>query len=102
MTDIQCETLSTKTNTGNTVLTNVIAQSKLSLKSDTGNVKLQGCDGGEIYITTDTGNISGSLLSEKVFIARSDTGRIHVPNTITGGRCEITTDTGDIRITIGK
>ena len=100
MTDVQCETLSTKTKTGNTVLTNVIAQSKLSLKSDTGNVKLQSCDGGEIYITTDTGNISGSLLSEKVFIARSDTGRIRVPNTITGGRCEITTDTGNIKLTL--
>ena len=51
-------------------------------------------------ITTDTGNVKGSLLSEKVFIVSTDTGKKQVPNTITGGRCEITTDTGDIIISI--
>ena len=49
---------------------------------------------------TDTGDVRGSLLSEKVFIVNTDTGRKEVPDTITGGRCEITTDTGDVKITI--
>jgi hypothetical protein len=40
------------------------------------------------------------LLSEKVFITKSDTGRIDVPETVTGGKCKITTDTGSIRIYI--
>ena len=49
---------------------------------------------------TDTGDVKGSLLSEKIFIPTTDTGDVDVPKTVTGGRCEITTDTGDIKITV--
>ena len=59
-------------------------------------------DGGQILIKTDTGKVSGSLLSDKVFIIETDTGRKDYPKTTTGGKCEITTDTGDIIITIEK
>ena len=54
----------------------------------------------EIYIETDTGSVSGTLLSDKVFLAETDTGRVSVPKTTHGGRCEITTDTGNIRIEV--
>ena len=37
---------------------------------------------------------------DKVFITDTSTGNISVPKTITGGKCEITTSTGDIRISI--
>jgi len=40
------------------------------------------------------------LLTDKVFITKTDTGSINVPDSITGGRCEIKTDTGDIKITV--
>jgi hypothetical protein len=56
------------------------------------------CD--EIYLKTDTGDVSGFLLSDKIFIAESDTGRISVPKTFTGGKCEVKTDTGNIKITV--
>ncbi len=46
------------------------------------------------------GDVKGTLLSEKAFFAESDTGDIDVPKTNVGGRCEITTDTGDIQIQI--
>ena len=54
----------------------------------------------EILIKTDTGDVKGSLLSEKVFVVQTDTGSIDVPKTVSGGRCEITTDTGDIKISL--
>ena len=54
------------------------------------------CDAAELSITTDTGDVKGTLLSDKVFIARTDTGRVHVPETTNGGKCKITTSTGDI------
>jgi DUF4097 and DUF4098 domain-containing protein YvlB len=63
---------------------------------------LDACDAAEIYIKTDTGNVEGRFLSDKVFIAKTDTGLINVPKTITGGRCEITTNTGDICVTLDK
>jgi hypothetical protein len=44
--------------------------------------------------------VSGSLLSNKVFTAKTDTGKVSVPNSSNGGKCEITTDTGKIIIEI--
>ena len=63
-------------------------------------MKFDGCDAGELLVHTDTGDVSGSLLSEKIFIVRTDTGKISVPASVSGGRCEITTDTGDIKINL--
>ena len=51
-------------------------------------------------VSTDTGDVTGSLLSAKVFVVTTDTGTVQVPKSTAGGRCEISTDTGDIRITV--
>ena len=86
--------------TGDVSMKNVIVNGKLTIKASTGDVSFTDCDANEIYITTSTGSVKGSLLSEKVFIVETDTGRKDVPKTTTGGRCEITTSTGDIKITL--
>ena len=78
----------------------LIVSQKLSVQRGTGDVWLKESDASEITILTDTGDVTGSLLSEKVFFAVTDTGRVTVPKTITGGMCEIRTNTGDIRIEI--
>lgn len=57
-------------------------------------------DASEIFVRTGTGNVTGSLLTDKVFLTQTDTGTVEVPQTITGGRCEIRTDTGDIELKI--
>jgi hypothetical protein len=46
--------------------------------------------------------VKGSLLTDKIFFAKSETGRVIVPESMTGGRCEIKSDTGDIKITVGE
>ena len=89
-----------KTDTGTITLKNVVAAGSLSVKSDTGDVRFEDSDAAQISIKTSTGDVTGTLLSEKVFITDSSTGRISVPKTTAGGKCEITTDTGDIRIDI--
>ena len=89
-----------KTDTGTITLKNVVAAGSLSVKSDTGDVRFEDSDAAQISIKTSTGDVMGTLLSEKVFITESSTGRISVPKTTAGGKCEITTDTGDIRIDI--
>ena len=98
--DISCKNLISSGNTGDISLRNVIASEKISIKRSTGDVKFDDSDAAEIFVQTDTGNVTGTLLSEKVFIAKTDTGRVNVPNSISGGRCEIITDTGDIKINI--
>lgn len=98
--DIKCQNLYVESSTGYAHLTNVIASDRLGIETDTGRVILDGCDAASIKIETDTGDVEGTLLSEKVFYAESDTGRIRVPHTTSGGICEINTDTGDITIKI--
>ena len=100
LTDVSCNSFSSTGSTGNISLKNVLTEEKISIERSTGDVRLEGCDAGELEIDTDTGSVTGSLLSAKVFIANSDTGKIDLPETTSGGKCKITTDTGDIRITI--
>ena len=57
-------------------------------------------DAAEIFVKTSTGDVSGSLLTEKVFITDTSTGKVSVPKTTTGGKCELITSTGDIKIEI--
>ena len=99
-TDVKCKSLISSGNTGDMSLKNVIAAEAFSIERSTGDVKLDGCDAAELRITTDTGDVTGSLLSDKVFITQTDTGTVDVPQTTSGGRCKITTDTGDIKISI--
>lgn len=98
--DIQCKNLTSKGSTGNITLRNVIATEKFSIQRSTGDVSFDGSDAAEIFVETDTGNVKGTLLTNKVFITHTDTGRVNVPKTVTGGKCEINTDTGNIKIDI--
>ena len=100
LTNVTCKNLISDGDTGDIFLKNVIASERFYIERDTGDVKLDGSDAAEIFIETDTGDVTGTLLSEKIFIVETDTGRRDVPKSTTGGRCEITTDTGDIRISI--
>ncbi|MBR5529305.1 MAG: DUF4097 family beta strand repeat protein [Oscillospiraceae bacterium] len=99
--DVQCKNLFSDGSTGDLTLENVIATEKFSLIRSTGDIKLLRCDAAELFIETDTGDVTGSLLTDKVFLAETETGRVDVPRTVSGGRCEITTDTGNIKITVG-
>ncbi len=98
--DSSTKALDISTSTGDVALSNVIAKDKFNIETDTGDIKIDRSDADEIFVETDTGSVKGSLLTEKIFITSTDTGRVDVPKTISGGKCEITTDTGDIKITI--
>ena len=86
--------------TGDLQMKNVIASGEFKIELDTGDVNFDRSDAAQIFVETDTGDISGTLLTNKVFFAETDTGDVDVPRTASGGRCELTTDTGDISIRI--
>ena len=100
LTNVSCKNLTADGNTGDITLKNVVTAEKLTIERTTGDVKFEGCDAAEILVKTDTGNVTGTLLSEKVFRCKTDTGSVEVPKSTAGGRCEIITDTGDIRLSI--
>ena len=54
------------------------------------------------YAVQTTGDVTGTLLTEKTFSTDTSTGDVSVPNPSSGGKCEIKTSTGDITISISK
>lgn len=98
--DILCGEITAKSTTGHILLKNVLAKTRLRAENTTGGVTLDDCDADEITVHTSTGSVKGTLRSEKIFVAKSSTGRIRVPDTTSGGKCEIRTSTGSIDIEI--
>ena len=96
----ECRNFISNGSTSDVSLKNVIASEKISLERSTGDVKFDSSDAGEISVKTSTGDVRGSLLTEKVFITDTSTGDISVPKTTAGGKCEISTSTGDIDIEV--
>ena len=119
LSDLSCQNLRSTGDTGKLVMKNVIAAgsvfivrstgdvslemcdaAEFSIETSTGDVDLEQCDAAEFSIKTDTGDVTGSLLTEKIFVTKTNTGRIEVPLSTTGGTCQITTNTGNIKIEI--
>ncbi|MCR5249398.1 MAG: DUF4097 domain-containing protein [Lachnospiraceae bacterium] len=98
--DMSCADLTVRSTTGDQTLTDTAASGSMNLTTDTGDVRFDGSDAASLQIKTDTGDVTGSLGSDKIFSVKTDTGKIEVPQSGTGGQCRIETDTGDIRITI--
>ena len=97
---VTCQNLVSNGSTGKLLLRDTVAEEKFSLQRSTGDIRLDACDAAEIFMKTGTGDIKGTLLSDKVFLPHTGTGSINVPKTTDGGKCEITTSTGDIQIEI--
>lgn len=100
LTDTSCNDLYAESDTGSITLKNVIGAGSFTIESDTGDITFDRSDAAEISVKTDTGDVTGTLLSDKVFLTETSTGRISVPKTITGGKCELKTSTGDIKIEV--
>ena len=86
--------------TGDISIDNLIVSQDISIKRSTGNITFKETDASELYLKTSTGDIKGTLLNDKIFITKTNTGDIEVPQTTSGGKCEAQTDTGDIIIDI--
>ena len=102
LSEMHCKDLTSNGSTGNVLLTDVVADGNLKIQLGTGDVTFKRSDANEIFVKTNTGDVVGDLLSEKIFISNTKTGINEVPKTTVGGRCEIKTNTGDINITISK
>lgn len=99
--EVRCGSFASEGSTGDLSMEHVAVDGLLSVGRSTGDVTLRRCDAGELKITTSTGDVSGSLRTEKVFLTKTETGRVEVPASTSGGTCEITTKTGDIKLSVG-
>ncbi|MCR5092408.1 MAG: DUF4097 domain-containing protein [Lachnospiraceae bacterium] len=87
-------------NTGDVIISEGFIFESMHIELNTGDVRFEGCDAGTIFVETNTGSVTGTLLTDKVFSTDTNLGDIDVPESTTGGKCRITTTTGDIRISI--
>lgn len=97
-----CHSFFSDGDTGDIHLESLVADEKINIERDTGDVTFLEIDAAEIYIDTDTGDIEGSLLSGKMFTADTNTGSIRIPSDSVGGICKLSTNTGDIKVTISE
>lgn len=84
--------LSINGSTGNIEIAEDFSFESVDISISTGDVKL---------LADVSGDVKGSLRSEKIFLVETDTGKTDVPKTVNGGKCEIKTNTGNVQITIG-
>lgn len=95
---VRCNKLNIKVGTGEVELEDTLVTTDLTLVGSTSDVEFDGFDASNIYVEVKTGDVKGTLLTSKIFIAKSKTGSVKVPETITGGVCKITVSTGNIKI----
>lgn len=96
--NVNCNKLDIKITTGDVELHNSIVTTDFVHVGSTGDVQFNDFDANNIDVSVSTGDVKGTLKSNKIFIAKSKTGAINVPETTIGGICKITTSTGSIKI----
>lgn len=94
--------VSAGTTSGDIDLKLVVADDTIRASTVSGNVRLAGCDAHIIKLSTTSGNITGTILSPKIFSASSISGTIKVPPSEGNDRCEMRTTSGNISIEISE
>lgn len=100
--EVKCENINAESDTGDIRFINTLVSEDITATSDTGDVMFEESDAELIYVKTATGDVTGTLLSQKVFITETNTGNVSVPKFTTGGKCRIVTTSGDIDMQVKK
>ncbi len=94
------DSVTVNTYSGRINLENAIAKMSLSVETQSGNVVLNGCDAGEISVDTYSGSVSGTLLSDKIFVTSTYSGSVNVPVSSGTEICTISTQSGNINVLV--
>lgn len=98
---VTCKRLDVKGNTASASLNTLAAEESVDVKCNTGRVLLNDISAPKILVKTNTGGVGGRLPSNTVFAVCTNTGKIELPEApvggAIGGRCEIKTNTGNIK-----
>ena len=98
LSDVTCVKLTSNGSTGSLLMRNVMASESFSIKRSTGDVRFERCDAAEIIVSVSTGDVTGTFLSDKTYLASSGTGKVSVPKSTDGGTCKVTASTGNIEL----
>ena len=94
--NVRAKSLNASGSTGAITVKNTIIEGHMEIKTSTGNIRIEDSDAATVHVKASTGNIDAIFLSSKIVYASSDTGRVDVPHSSEGGKCEMETSTGHI------
>ena len=98
--EVSCENLQYEGSLSEAWLERVIAKETIQIKNTSGDVTFHKCDATSLKVVTTSGDVEGTVLSEKTFHANSVSGSVKVPKSDSGGSFEITTVSGDVQMEI--
>ena len=93
--------IATVSRSGRITISDTVISGTLEAKTSSGGVKLDRADAASFMIRSSSGDVRGTILSPKKFRTKSSSGNVSVPSSSGTGDCEISTSSGDIKITIG-
>ncbi len=96
MDNVKCASVDSYGTTGRLDMEDVLVSGKIYAERSTGDIYINNSDAAELYLKTSTGHVKGSLLTDKVYITDTSNGNVDVPKSVSGGKCEIVTSTGNI------
>ncbi len=100
--NVECENLTAESDSGDLYLKNFLSRVAVTVKENSGNVKIRKSDANAFIIDSKSGDVDAEFVSPKIYTVESKSGSVNIPESLSGGMCKINTDSGDIRVRIGK
>ena len=100
--DIASTEISATTEPGKITVIDTTAVGSLYIRSTSGKVSLRRADAAAITVETSSGDISGSLLSPKLFDVSSEHGRVSHPDSAGSAPCTVRTKRGSVRLDVAN
>lgn len=98
--EVTAESAGFTSTSGDVDLEDVVLTEQLAIETTSGEIRLEDCDAGSCRIKSTSGDVEGTLRSQMQFVTHTTSGDVSVPSGNGSDKlCEITTTSGDIRIT---
>lgn len=97
---VTCQSAAASSISGGVAFSDLIASESIRMESVSGRLDLTRCDADTLWLKTVSGSVTGTLCTGKRFVTSTASGRVSVPDTVTGGRCEAETVSGDIQLDV--
>ena len=95
--NIKGQSISANSTSGDITFSDTVMSGEIRAESVSGNITLKGCDAATLNFKSTSGDVEGSLLTGKVYTTDTKSGDVDVPNSTTGGKCTISTVSGNIK-----
>lgn len=94
--NLTCQNATVYSTSGSVLASDLIASDSIRMENVSGSLKLSRCDADALWLKTVSGDVTGILCTDKVFVTHTTSGSIHVPDAVSGGTCEVKTVSGSI------